>query len=63
MPREKVDESVAVAERLAEQFSLYGVSSSPNIAKLSVSGVGLRSHTGVAIRMFRAWPTRESMST
>jgi aspartate kinase len=24
------------------------------VAKLSVSGIGLRSHTGVAIRMFRA---------
>ena len=30
------------------------VTSSPNIAKLSVSGVGLRTHTGVAIRMFKA---------
>ena len=28
--------------------------SSPIIAKLSVSGVGLRTHTGVAIRMFKA---------
>ena len=26
----------------------------PQVAKLSVSGIGLRSHTGVAIRMFRA---------
>lgn len=30
------------------------VSSSPRAAKLSVSGIGLRSHTGVAIRMFKA---------
>ena len=27
---------------------------SPRVAKLSVSGIGLRSHTGVAIRMFRS---------
>jgi len=54
MPREKADESIAVAQRLAERFSCTGVSSCPNIAKLSVSGVGLRSHTSVAIRMFRA---------
>ena len=30
------------------------MTSSPAIAKLSVSGVGLRTHTGVAIRMFKA---------
>ncbi len=54
VPREKVDESIAVAQRLSEQFSCTGVTSCPNIAKLSVSGVGLRSHTSVAIRMFRA---------
>ena len=54
VPQNKLDESVAVANRLAASFNCGGVSSSPSIAKLSVSGVGLRSHTGVAIRMFRA---------
>ena len=29
-------------------------SNSPDVAKLSVSGIGLRSHTGVAIRMFKS---------
>ena len=28
--------------------------SNPAVAKLSVSGIGLRSHTGVAIRMFES---------
>jgi aspartate kinase len=54
VPQDTVDQSMAVAGRLAEKFSCTGVSSCPKIAKLSVSGVGLRSHTGVAIRMFRA---------
>jgi aspartate kinase len=54
VPRTKVHEAVAFAKRLAQEFSCKGVTSSPQIAKLSVSGVGLRSHTGVAIRMFRA---------
>jgi len=54
VPQDTVDKSVTVAQRLAEELSCTGVSSSPKIAKLSVSGVGLRSHTGVAIRMFRA---------
>ena len=35
-------------------FSCREVTSSPDVAKLSVSGVGLRSHTGVAIRMFKS---------
>ena len=30
------------------------VTSAPRVAKLSVSGIGMRSHTGVAIRMFRS---------
>ncbi len=34
----------------------------PQVAKLSVSGIGMRSHTGVAIRMFRAWPRPASTS-
>jgi len=54
VPQDTVDKSMPVAQRLAEEFSCTGVSSCPQIAKLSVSGVGLRSHTGVAIRMFRA---------
>lgn len=54
VPRTKITESVAVAKRLAAELACKGVSSCPQIAKLSVSGVGLRSHTGVAIRMFRA---------
>jgi aspartate kinase len=54
VPRANLSESIEVANRLAANFNCRGVTSSPEIAKLSVSGVGLRSHTGVAIRMFRA---------
>jgi aspartate kinase len=52
--REDVDKSVAVAKSLMSEFSSLRISSSPSVAKLSVAGIGLRSHTGVAIRMFRA---------
>ncbi len=54
VPSGKLTESVEVANRLATTFKCKEVSSSPDIAKLSVSGVGLRSHTGVAIRAFNA---------
>ena len=43
-----------MARELAERLHCGPVSSSPRVAKLSVSGIGMRSHTGVAIRMFRS---------
>ena len=45
---------VTAAEKIAKGLACKSVTSSPSIAKLSVSGVGLRTHTGVAIRMFKA---------
>jgi len=54
VPKEAIEQSKVVAEDLARDFSSLQVTSSPDVAKLSVSGIGLRSHTGVAIRMFRA---------
>jgi aspartate kinase len=54
VPQNQLSKSVEAARRIAQSLGCKGVSSSPIIAKLSVSGVGLRTHTGVAIRMFRA---------
>ena len=52
--REDFDHAVATAQAVCDQFGCEGVTSKPEIAKLSVSGVGLRSHTGVAIGIFEA---------
>jgi aspartate kinase len=54
VPKGKLDPAMAVAKKLAGDFQCQEVSSSPDIAKLTVSGIGLRSHTGVAMRMFGA---------
>lgn len=54
VPQDRLQEALAVAQRTAESLTCRGVTHAPRVAKLSVSGVGLRSHTGVAIRMFRA---------
>ncbi|HND56464.1 MAG TPA: ACT domain-containing protein, partial [Pirellulaceae bacterium] len=54
VPQARLNDAIAVAQRVATTFECQGVTSSPKVAKLSVSGVGLRSHTGVAIRMFKA---------
>lgn len=54
VPQAQLEAALVVAHELAEELMSAGVTSSPQVAKLSVSGVGLRTHTGVAIRMFRA---------
>jgi aspartate kinase len=43
-----------VAEQLAVELGLPSVKGKELIAKLAVSGIGLRSHTGMAIAMFEA---------
>lgn len=54
MPRQQFANAVEVSNQVCEDFGCQKVDFKETIAKLSVSGVGLRSHTGVAIGMFRA---------
>lgn len=54
MPQPQLARSLQAARQVAEALGCRQVTSSPRIAKLSVSGVGLRTHVGVAIRMFQA---------
>ena len=44
----------AARQALATRLGCGPLTGSPQVAKLSVFGIGLRSHTGVAIRMFRS---------
>lgn len=52
VPRTQYELCMATVEKLAQDYGLRKVSGSKEIAKLSVSGIGLRSHTSVAIGMF-----------
>ncbi len=54
VPRPDYEKTKAVAQRVAEEIDAGVVHSNPAIAKISVIGVGMRSHTGVASRMFDA---------
>jgi aspartate kinase len=54
VPQNQLAKSMEAAKRIAQSLGCKQVTSSPNIGKLSVSGVGLRTHVGVAIRMFKA---------
>jgi len=52
-PQSQYDECEAVLRALAKKHAYGPVSGSPRVAKLSVSGIGLRSHAAVAIGAFR----------
>lgn len=52
MPRSQFEAAKQVADHLKDKYSVARVLCSQDIAKLSVSGIGLRSHTSVAIGMF-----------
>jgi len=54
IPAEMLDAALAVMDELAETIKWQSITHCPSVAKLSVSGIGLRSHTSVGIRMFRA---------
>ncbi|MCA9175073.1 MAG: aspartate kinase [Planctomycetales bacterium] len=54
IPRDSLQHGLQVAKSIATTLNCGKVDSCPEVAKLSVSGVGMRSHTGVAIGMFRA---------
>ncbi|MBN2477633.1 MAG: aspartate kinase [Pirellulales bacterium] len=54
IPRDELPPCMEVVTRLAEQLGCPVPSSAPEMAKLSVFGVGMRSHTSVAQRMFQS---------
>jgi len=54
VPEADLSRSVAIAEKVAAQFGCGGVASSPKIDKISVQGIGMRSHSGVALGLFRS---------
>jgi aspartate kinase len=54
VPREDLDQCLLLAREVLEQWPGARLSFDREIAKLSVMGIGLRSHTGVGEKMFRA---------
>jgi aspartate kinase len=54
VPHTAFDKSIVAAKDVGQRLGCGPASGSPRVAKLSVSGIGMRSHTGVAIRMFKA---------
>jgi aspartate kinase len=52
VPKEDLKKAIALAEVVARQVEAGRVEAAGDIAKISVVGVGMRSHAGIAHRMF-----------
>jgi len=54
VPEADLAKSLGIAAVLAERFGSPPPTSCPQVAKLTVTGIGLRSHTSLAGRMFNS---------
>jgi aspartate kinase len=54
VPESDLKAAMQTAEKVASELGARGVEHDPGIAKISAVGVGMRSHSGVAARMFKA---------
>ena len=52
--KDDLDRTLEVLERQREKLGFERVQGDPEVVKISVVGVGMRSHAGVAMRMFQA---------
>ncbi len=57
--KEELRKSLKVLETLSKEIGCSGVKYDENMAKVSVVGVGMRSHTGVAAAMFEALASKK----
>ena len=57
VPRDEFTRARALAERVAPQVGAARVEADQGIAKVSVVGLGMRDHAGVAARMFQVLAT------
>lgn len=55
VPRTDVKKTAEVMKKIVAEIGAKGVSVKEDIAKVSIVGVGMRSHSGVAARMFSAF--------
>ena len=51
--REELNEAMAIMEKVSKKIHAENVSADSKIAKISIVGAGMRSHSGVAARIFK----------
>ena len=54
VPKADYENTMKIAQQMAEEIGAGIVHSNPNIAKISIIGLGMRNHSGVASKMFDA---------
>lgn len=54
LPENDLENALAVVEKLRDKLKFKSLQVDKNVAKISVIGVGMRSHTGIAQTMFEA---------
>jgi len=59
IPADELDKSLTVTKKIANNIGAKGVTYDKGIAKISVVGIGMRSHSGVAATMFRALASKK----
>lgn len=52
--RKDYAKTLSIMQRLSAELGAFSVKTNPKVAKLSLIGIGMRSHTGVASKMFKA---------
>ncbi|MCP3951681.1 MAG: aspartate kinase [Desulfobacterales bacterium] len=52
VPQSSYDEAMAIGEKVAQELGAESIRGLPDIAKISVVGVGMKNHSGVAAKMF-----------
>lgn len=52
VPKTELREAVEISKKIAREIDAEGILSDPDIAKVSVVGVGMKNHSGVASQMF-----------
>ena len=52
VPKGDFDQAMSIVEKTAEKIGAESVAGDKNIAKVSIIGVGMRNHAGIASRMF-----------
>lgn len=59
VPASDLAKTEQVVERVAKQIGANGVKYDKDVAKVSVVGVGMRSHSGIAAKMFKALASKK----
>ena len=55
VPKPDFDQALVIAQKAADKLGAVGVDSDKDVAKVSIIGVGMRSHTGVASKLFSTY--------